>query len=172
MKYTCLSYVIKYTQFMYICTQAWMLKHKHVLGCPTSTHKNGNGWKYKNLQTISKGRNYFIFCLFLNFTVPLGFLPFEIPVAFPGESQLPQSCHKTCSARCFNLKKKCFHSRIFDMEYIYTDSLTCVFDLSAYAYMYTHKGTSVYRLIWRTFFWGTDFCLYGNLPKASEQSLA
>ena len=51
----------------------------------------------------------FVFCvcfiLFCNCVIPLGFLPWEIRVAFPGESQLQQSCttQPTVHTGCFSV---------------------------------------------------------------------
>ena len=47
----------------------------------------------------------FTFLLFNNFIVPMGFLPWEIRVTFPGESQLWQSCatQPKVHAECFSV---------------------------------------------------------------------
>ena len=53
-------------------------------------------------------RQMFVFCFFYNCIVPVGFLPWEVWVAFPGESQLQQS-HATqprVHARCFSVSTK------------------------------------------------------------------
>ena len=59
---------------------------------------------------------------FYNCIVPVGFLPWEIRVAFPGESQLRQSC-----ATQFTVHAGCFSVFIIHQTLTWsTGSLTCI----------------------------------------------
>ena len=72
--------------------------------------------------------NFFLitfFFVFNNCIVPMGFLPWKIKVAFPGESQLRQSCaiQPTVHAGCFSVS--IIHQTLTWIFHMHTDVNAC-----------------------------------------------
>ena len=121
----------------------WWWKPHFLLSEPELPLLKEKGRKMHWLQISSAtalSQSYHPFCLWncyfllYNLTVPLRFLPWEIQVTFPEESQLRQSCYPTCSACSFCV------SLVFSVSLIHqtltwtTWSLMCVCHLFACVY--------------------------------------
>ena len=74
--------------------------HAHTLSLFLTSFLFLSSVEYQPLQHL-----FYFFFLFYNCIVQMGFLPWEIQVAFPGESQLRQSraTQPTVHARCFSV---------------------------------------------------------------------
>ena len=80
----------------------------------------GKLWWHKKTVCVLLFKNFYVI-FFYNCIVPIGFLPWEIRVAFPEESQLRESCatKSTVHAGCFSVSM--IHRTLTGI----TGSLTC-----------------------------------------------